>query len=283
MQIQKNLTQIQATVEQTGQHVKAIQQDTQAIVELLKNELNVKNDQIAFLQNQLQTQKPEISAKAKELARQIPDDADAYALALKAIAQERFDEAMQLLDKAQASKEAELADIYEAKGKTQYYQGLYAKAAKWYQKALALKPDDARLLNNTGLMFHDAGNYEQAEPLYQRSLAISEKTLGKDHPTTKTIRDNLQQLHAHLHGQFQVQVKAVLPHSQAEQLGLQAGDILTHYNNKPILGVAAFIYGRSLEPATNPVQELKVLRAGKALVFKVKPGKIGAELQEHAL
>jgi len=132
------------------------------------------------------------------------------------------------------------------------------------------------------LLYKSQGKYQQAEPLYQRSLVIREKALGKDHPNTKTVRDNLQALQAHLLGQYQVLVKAIRHHSQAEQLGLQAGDVLTQYNNKPILGMSAFIYGRSLEPDTLPPQTLKVLRAGKELVFLVKPGKIGAELQEQA-
>ncbi|MGH8500651.1 MAG: tetratricopeptide repeat protein, partial [Methylococcales bacterium] len=158
--------------------------------------MSIKNDQIAFLQTQLQTKKPEISAKAKELAKQIPDTAYDYALALKAIPEERFDEAMRLLDRAQAKKEAELADIYIAKGNTQYYQGFYAEAAQWVQKALALKPDDARILNNTGIMLYHAGQYGQAEPLYQRSLAISEKALGPDHPDVATSLNNLALLYS---------------------------------------------------------------------------------------
>ncbi|MGH8557129.1 MAG: hypothetical protein ACRESZ_06630, partial [Methylococcales bacterium] len=100
--------QIQKDIEEIKQDVGEIKNDTQTIVKLLQEELSVKNDQIAFLQ----TQKPEISAKAKQLAKQIPDTADDYALALKAIVEERFDEAMRLLDQAQAKKEAELADIY---------------------------------------------------------------------------------------------------------------------------------------------------------------------------
>ena len=59
---------------------------------------------------------------------------------------------------------------------------------------MALKPDDPVILNNTGLMLDHAGQYDQAEPLVQHSLAISEKALGKDHPTTKTIRENLKAL-----------------------------------------------------------------------------------------
>ena len=192
--IKKDIAEIKSSIEETKENAVSIKNDTQTIVSLLQNELSVKNTQIAFLQTQLQTQKPEISAKAKELAKQIPDTADNYALALKAIAEERFDVAMQLLDKAQVEQETGLANIYTAKGDTQYYQGLYAKAAQWYQKALALKPDDPVILNNTGLMLDHAGQYDQAEPLVQHSLAISEKALGKDHPTTKTIRENLKAL-----------------------------------------------------------------------------------------
>ena len=86
VQIQQDIHKIESTVEKTDIRTESIQQDTQAIVKLLEKELSVKNEQIVFLQNQLQTQKPEISAKAKELAKQIPDTADDYALALKAIA-----------------------------------------------------------------------------------------------------------------------------------------------------------------------------------------------------
>jgi hypothetical protein len=35
------------------------------------------------------------------------------------------------------------------------------------------------------------GNYSQAEPLYQRSLAIDEKVLGKEHPDVATTLNNL--------------------------------------------------------------------------------------------
>ena len=142
-------------------------------------------------------------------------------------------------------------------------------------------PDVAGDLNNLAQLLQATNRLSEAEPLFQRSLAINEKSLGKDHPTSKLVKNNLQQLQARLKGQFQVQVKAVLPNSQGEQLGIKPQDFLILYNNKPILGVAAFIYERSLEPATNPVTELKVLRNGKQLIFKLKPGKMGAELQEQ--
>lgn len=58
------------------------------------------------------------------------------------------------------------------------------------QKALALNPDDAKLLNDTGVALYKAGKYAEAEPLLQRSLEISEKTLGKEHPdVAKSLND----------------------------------------------------------------------------------------------
>jgi Flp pilus assembly protein TadD len=64
------------------------------------------------------------------------------------------------------------------------------------QTELALKPNDAKLLNNLAELYYKKGKYEQAEPLFLRSLAIFEKALGKDHPNTKQARDNLEALQA---------------------------------------------------------------------------------------
>jgi hypothetical protein len=38
------------------------------------------------------------------------------------------------------------------------------------------------------------GNYKKAEPLCLRSLAIFEKVFGKQHPNTKTVKENLRLL-----------------------------------------------------------------------------------------
>jgi hypothetical protein len=46
--------------------------------------------------------------------------------------------------------------------------------------------------------------------------------------------------------------------------------------------MTAFINGRSFEPSTESYKELSVLRNGKELVFNIKPGKLGAALQEQA-
>ena len=176
-----------------------------------------------------------------------------------------------------------LALLYQAQGRYEQAEPLLTRSLAILEKVLGPDhPDVASSLNNLAMLYIAQARYELAEPLYTRSLAIDKKALGIDHPTTKTVRDNLQTLQARLHGQIQVQVKAVIPDSPAEQLGLRPGDVFTHYHNKLVLGMTGFIYGCSLEPAEGPAQELTVLRAGKELVFNVKPGKIGVELQELA-
>ena len=54
-------------------------------------------------------------------------------------------------------------------------------------------PQDPRLatgLNNLGLLYKAQGKYGEAEPLYKRSLAITEKALGPDHPNVATNLEN---------------------------------------------------------------------------------------------
>jgi tetratricopeptide (TPR) repeat protein len=45
-------------------------------------------------------------------------------------------------------------------------------------------PDVATSLNNLASLYKSQGKYEQALPLYERSLAIWEKVLGEHHPNT---------------------------------------------------------------------------------------------------
>jgi hypothetical protein len=43
-------------------------------------------------------------------------------------------------------------------------------------------------------LLRDKGDYAAAEPLFRRALAIAEKALGTEHPTTRLIRKNLADL-----------------------------------------------------------------------------------------
>jgi tetratricopeptide (TPR) repeat protein len=50
-------------------------------------------------------------------------------------------------------------------------------------------------LNNLAGMYRDQGKYPYAEPLFKKALAISEKTLGLDHPNVATGLENLAQIY----------------------------------------------------------------------------------------
>ncbi len=59
------------------------------------------------------------------------------------------------------------------------------------EKALGPEhPDLATDLNNLALLYYVHGKYAQAEPLYQRVLAILEKALGPDDPHVATVLEN---------------------------------------------------------------------------------------------
>ena len=59
----------------------------------------------------------------------------------------------------------------------------------------------ATSLNNLAALYQTQGQYAEAEPLYKRALAISEKALGPDHPDVATSLNNLAELY-HAQGQY---------------------------------------------------------------------------------
>ncbi len=92
-------------------------------------------------------------------------------------------------------------ESYIQAGKAAYEQGNYSEAEKQFLAALQevenFGPEDTRLatsLNNLALLYHDEGKYAEAEPLYQRALAINEKTLGPEHPSVALSLENYAEL-----------------------------------------------------------------------------------------
>jgi tetratricopeptide (TPR) repeat protein len=71
----------------------------------------------------------------------------------------------------------------------------YAAAYQYSQEAAHLQPDKPHYLNDAGLIAVALGHYHEAEPLYQRSLAIREKAFGPDHPDVATSLNNLALLY----------------------------------------------------------------------------------------
>jgi tetratricopeptide (TPR) repeat protein len=50
-------------------------------------------------------------------------------------------------------------------------------------------------LNNLAGLYHARGRYADAEPFYQRALAIRERVLGPDHPDVALSLNNLAVLY----------------------------------------------------------------------------------------
>jgi CHAT domain-containing protein len=65
------------------------------------------------------------------------------------------------------------------------------------EKALGPEhPSIAGPIGNLAILLHDRGDYEKAEPLYQRALSITEKTLGPEHPSVALSLNNLALLYS---------------------------------------------------------------------------------------
>jgi tetratricopeptide (TPR) repeat protein len=116
-------------------------------------------------------------------------------------AQGRYDEAVTLLERALAVREAalgpdhaELTSVLNALGEVLRAAGRYQDARRYYERALAIServlgpdhPDVGALLNNLGLTLWSEGKYDEAHRLIERSLALDEATFGPDHPRVAT-------------------------------------------------------------------------------------------------
>ncbi|HLG77519.1 MAG TPA: tetratricopeptide repeat protein, partial [Ktedonobacteraceae bacterium] len=67
---------------------------------------------------------------------------------------------------------------------------------RWIEQIWQRVPDEgARLLNKMGRYFYERAQYEEAEPLSQRALAIREQVLGPEHPATATSLNTLAALY----------------------------------------------------------------------------------------
>ena len=53
----------------------------------------------------------------------------------------------------------------------------------------------ARELNETGLVHYDQGKYDEAEKMFEESLAIYKKMLGDEHPVVADSLNNLASLY----------------------------------------------------------------------------------------
>ena len=91
------------------------------------------------------------------------------------------------------------AGMLHQMGYLNYYQGNYADALEWYQKALRIcetvfgtdHPSTAATYNNIAAVYRAQGDYANALEWNQKALRIRETVLGTDHPDTATTYNNI--------------------------------------------------------------------------------------------
>ena len=136
------------------------------------------------------------AAIAEELHLQQPDSPQVLInLAIARIGLKRYGEALQLLDRAQASPRASPFTIWLHKGIACRGLGQLEAAVGWYHKAEALNPDHPRLLFNMALAYDRLEAYRQAVHYYEAYLR--QAATETDQPR-KDVRRRMTALRAYL-------------------------------------------------------------------------------------
>jgi hypothetical protein len=170
-------------------------------------------------------------------------------------------------------------------------------------------PNVATALNNLVTLMYVTHRLAEAEPLMRRALVILLQfthATGHKHPELRKDFGNYRQLLQAQHltaaqvqtrlaeaataagygaaewaalqaGLEGARVLALVPGSQAERLGLQAGDVITRYAGQQIVGNARLIELTS--QIKTPAIPLTLIRAGKAIDLTAQPGKLGVRLE----
>ncbi len=112
---------------------------------------------------------PVVPEHAKELALLIPETAGSYQLALRAIAEGRFDDADELLAEAHRDGDSKLEQVAVARAQNHMYAGRFLDAVTEYKGALAVQSDAVFILCQAAAACIQAGDLARAEPFVARA------------------------------------------------------------------------------------------------------------------
>jgi tetratricopeptide (TPR) repeat protein len=115
--------------------------------------------------------------------------------AQQALAKGQSGDAEKLFQKVLSQGKEKAAEAAYQLAQLAYGRIDYAAAYQYFKEAADLQPDNPLYLNQAGIIAYTVGRYSEAEPLYQRSLAIREKTLGPDHLNVAGSLNNLALLY----------------------------------------------------------------------------------------
>ncbi len=135
---------------------------------------------------------------------------DAYYRAGALFAEGHYQEALPFAQEALRLSEREYGPDHPATAtmlttlaKIYHAQDKYAEAEPLFERALAIRevsgsyPGLARTLNNMAQLYFKQGRYAEAEPLIKRSLAIREKALGSENNYVAGGLNNLAAAYEH--------------------------------------------------------------------------------------
>jgi len=115
---------------------------------------------------------------------------DPREMATAALYQQKFHEASTILAPYFEQQANQTFDVALDLAFSLYSEGLYFEAAKKYEIALALRPDDFKVLNDLGVVRTLLAQYKDAEVLLDRSLDIMNGKLAPNDPEIATTWAN---------------------------------------------------------------------------------------------
>ncbi|MFZ0312908.1 MAG: tetratricopeptide repeat protein [Candidatus Korobacteraceae bacterium] len=142
-----------------------------------------------------------LTAKAKELGFSIEElesaiatwsksVQDLYQKGLAALYYGKYEEASTYISESIVSSKDDVVDRYVPLARAEFEQGRYAEAEFALRKVLVVHDDDPVLLNNLALTLDAQAKYKEAEPLYQRALAIEGDAFGPNDPSVAALLSN---------------------------------------------------------------------------------------------
>lgn len=115
------------------------------------------------------------SARARQLAAELPTHGTPYIQALKAAAEQRYDDARKLLDKS--SEDGSYRE-FRLRAQVETFAGQFSQALFWYRKALREPEFNFDLLGEYSLALHRAGRYTDARELAEATQALQRSVFG---------------------------------------------------------------------------------------------------------
>jgi tetratricopeptide (TPR) repeat protein len=122
---------------------------------------------------------------------------DPYERGLAAFYNGRWAEAIGYISESLNRPSGDVVTHYVPLGCSEFWRGHYPAAESALRKVLTVHGDDPIVLNNLAVVLDAEAKYREAEPLFQRVLAIDEKRLGPEDPGVATDLKNLALFYQH--------------------------------------------------------------------------------------